>query len=288
MIHRTNGPPRTQAALSAAPTYQLRLRDGRVGAEVYRTSDTYLIRFPTLADFDVSLDGGSIASWPAPETDAAMLEHLYLNQVLPLALSRQGVPSYHGSAVTIGEGAIAFLGLSGMGKSTLAAAFVTTGAAFLTDDGLQLDSEPGACVVRPSHPSLRLWADSADALVSHEAPLDLGTDDRPKQRVLASDTLRHCPTPVPLLAAFVLHDDGVAAPQIAPLEGAVRLRAWIANSFLLDPTDRALLAQHFDWTHTVSQRVPTFTLDYPRRYDMLPAVREAIMDHCAALAARFV
>ena len=59
--------------------------------------------------------------------------------------------------------------------------------------------------------------------------------------------------------------------------------AWIENSFLLDIEDKELLAQHFDWTHRIAEQVPTFSLDYPRDYGMLPEVRRAVREHAATL-----
>jgi serine kinase of HPr protein (carbohydrate metabolism regulator) len=88
---------------------------------------------------------------------SATVEHLYLNQVLPLALSRQGKLVLHGSAVDIGGQGVAFLGESGRGKSTLAASFATEGTRFLTDDGLLLEWVGECCMIIPSHPSIRLW-----------------------------------------------------------------------------------------------------------------------------------
>ena len=70
---------------------------------------------------------------------------------------------------------------------------------------------------------------------------------------------------------------------IEPLEGSARQMAWIENSFLLDIKDRELLARHFDWTHRICSRVPTFSLDYPREYGMLPQVHRAIRAHASDL-----
>jgi hypothetical protein len=86
---------------------------------------------------------------------------------------------------------------------------------------------------------------------------------------------------VDLLAAFELqwHD----AIRIRPLDGSERHMAWIRNSFLLDVEDRELLARHFDWTHRVADRVPTFRLDYPRDYGMLTRVHDAVRRQVATI-----
>ena len=72
-----------------------------------------LLRFPGLADFAVSADGKDVVAYPAEDCDEVTIEHLYVNQLVPLALSRQGQPTFHASAVTVPGGAVAFLARTG-------------------------------------------------------------------------------------------------------------------------------------------------------------------------------
>ncbi|MBK9199490.1 HPr kinase/phosphorylase [Candidatus Skiveiella danica] len=157
------------APLQEAPFHQWSFPDGTLWTQFSRQGDGYLLRFPDLADFEVSADGAAVLGFPAPGVTSPTVEHLYLNQVLPLALSRQGKLVLHGSAVDIGGQGVAFLGESGRGKSTLAASFASEGTRFLTDDGLLLEWVDGRCMILPSHPSIRLWKDSQDALISNSA-----------------------------------------------------------------------------------------------------------------------
>jgi ABC-type multidrug transport system fused ATPase/permease subunit len=94
------------------------LPDGTLWLQFYRTPAGYLLRFTDLAEFEISADGQTIACWPSAEISDGTIQHLYLNQVLPLALSQQGKLVFHASAVQIGAGAVAFMGPSGRGKST--------------------------------------------------------------------------------------------------------------------------------------------------------------------------
>ena len=268
-------PAGPQAALESVPFHRYRFEDGTVWTEFHRAAGGYLLRFPGLADFSVSADGRRVGAHPSPGTDAATVEHLYINQLVPLALSRQGLPAFHASAVTVPGGAIAFLGRAGAGKSTLAASFALDGAAFLTDDGL-LPEKPEAGVVLPSHASLRLWDDSVEALTGHDLPRAASISYSDKTRLLAGDALAHANDPAPLLAAFVLGAGEPASIDIGTLEGGDRYRAWLENSFLLDIEDRDLLARHFDWTHRIASAVPTYRLDYPRDFCILPDVRRAL------------
>ena len=283
MIRYTSMPARPQASLRFEPFHRFVFADGTVWTEFYRSDVDYLLRFPGLADFEVSGDGTSVTAYPAETTDGVTVEHLYINQVLPLALSRQGRPSFHASVVTAPGGAIAFLGKTGMGKSTLAASFALEGAQFLTDDSLLIDETADGCLALPSHASLRLWADSVDALVGDSTKRAARVSYSTKARLLAGDALCHREEPLPLLAAFLLKMEGASDITIRVLEGAERQMAWVNNSFLLDIEDHLLLAEHFDWTHRIAEAIPTFALDYPRDYGMLPEVRDALSKHIAPL-----
>ena len=80
VIQHSVMPARPQSALEEAPFHDYVFDDGTVWTEFYRLGNGYLLRFPGLADFEVSLDGTEVVSHPAVGADAATVEHLYLNQ----------------------------------------------------------------------------------------------------------------------------------------------------------------------------------------------------------------
>jgi hypothetical protein len=276
-------PARPQSELASTPFHRYILDDGAVWTEFHRSDRGYLLRFPDLADFEVSADGTEVISHPTEKSDAATVEHLYINQLVPLALSRQGRPAFHASVVTVPGGAVAFLGNTGMGKSTLAASFALHDAAFLTDDALLVEETDDGCQALPSHASLRLWEDSVEALVSADFLRADSISYSSKARILAGEALAYSDAPQPLLAAFVLESPDARDVTIKELAGLQRYMAWLENSFLLDVEDRGLLAQHYEWTHRISGAVQTFALEYPREYRILPVVRHAIQQHVAGI-----
>ena len=227
----------------------------------------------------MSADGASVQGFPAPGVTSPTVEHLYLNQVLPLALSRQGKLVLHGSAVDIGGQGVAFLGESGRGKSTLAASFATEGTRFLTDDGLLLEWVDGRCMIIPSHPSIRLWEDSQEALVNESAALAPAVSFTSKARFLAGQGIAFCDESRPLHRVFFLGEGDAQAPTIEPLRPAEALIELVKHSFLLDIEARDMLMRHFDDLTRLAELPIYFRLDYPRDYDALPAVREAIIRH---------
>jgi hypothetical protein len=270
---------RQQESIEAPAFHQFVWPSGVVWTEFHRRGAAYLLRFPGLADFDVSADGTAVTCSPAPGTDPVTIEHLYNNQVLPLALSRQGRLAFHASAVTVPGGTVAFLGRTGLGKSTLAAQFARSGASFLTDDGLLLAPAADGYLVLPNHPSIRLWDDS------HQALLDDGVAAAPpvsftsKSRFLAGDGLSYCDEPQPLRAAYVLDDPASGDIVIRRTSMSEAVMGWLRNSFLLDVEDPAMLSQHFQHATAVAHAIPTYHLDYPRLYERLAEVQAAILRH---------
>jgi hypothetical protein len=281
MIRYSTMAARPQSRLATTPFHYYTFDDDTVWTEFHRSGDGYLLRFPDLADFEVSADGKEVVAWPANDDDDATVEHLYINQMVPLALSRQGRPTFHASVVTVPGGVIAFLGQSGMGKSTLAASFALNGASFLSDVALLVEETESGCLVQPSHPSIRLWEDSVEQLVDASSSTSIPISYSTKARLLAGDALTYSAEPQRLLAAYVLESNDVSQVSIRTLAGVDRHMAWVQNSFLLDIEDADLLKQHFDWTHRIASAIPTFALDYPRDYGILPEVRNAVQQHAA-------
>jgi hypothetical protein len=205
--------------------------------------------------------------------------------VLPLVLSQQGQRVFHASAVEIGAGAVVFAAESGRGKSTLAASFAVNGFRFLTDDGLVLEPAGDGYAVLPSHPSIRLWADSEAALIDPATATAPAVCYTSKARFLAGDRVRFCDQPRPLRRVYFLGDGSADAVTIEPLNPAQALIEWVKHSFLLDIEERPRLASHFDAVARLANHPLHFRLDYPRRYDALPEVRAAILEHAAQRAA---
>jgi hypothetical protein len=258
--------------------------DGARAASFYRTDGGYLVRFPDLADFEISRDALAITCHPAPSVTEATCRNLYLNQVLPLALSKRGKLVIHASAVELPpDHAAIFAGRSGSGKSTLAAAFATAGYPFLSDDGLVVEEDGDGYRAVPSHPSIRLWNDS-EAAVMGAAPPTISTARAPsKKRFDAQGPIVSCREPRPLSCVYFLGEADAAVPRFERLAASQALIEWVKNSFLLDPEERPLLASHFERLTHLVVRLPCFRLHYPRRFDALGSVRHAIAEQCCSL-----
>ena len=121
-------------ATDGSPWLALGVRDG-----------AYLLGFAGGVDFVVTSDG-RIETYARPGTPMHTVRHLLIDQVLPQWLSHTGRLVLHASAVQAPYGAVAFLGRTGTGKSTLAASFAASGSPLLADDAVVVESRGGKAV----------------------------------------------------------------------------------------------------------------------------------------------
>jgi len=270
---------RSQQAVRARPFRVWLQPDGAVWMQFYRADAGYLLRFPDLADFEVSADALAVACRPAPGASEDTTRHLFLNQVLPLALSKRGKLVFHASAVEVNGAAVAFVADSGKGKSTLVAGFAAAGYRFLCDDGLVLEHSGTGYEVMPSHPSIRLWQDSQEALVGADAQAALPVQYTTKARLLAGEGMEYCNEARELKRAYFLGDGSAPEVTLQMLGAGDALGEWAKHSFLLDIEERPALASHFDRLAVLALQPVCYRLDFPRRYDALEAVRQAIVAH---------
>jgi hypothetical protein len=102
-----------------------------------------LFRFSGTCDVRLTADLRHATYLPDPNADTAKLSVLFAGTILSFVLALRGACVLHASAVVHRGTATAFVGYSGMGKSTLTAAACGSGASLLTEDVLVVeDSAP--------------------------------------------------------------------------------------------------------------------------------------------------
>lgn len=107
-------------------------------------------------------EGKSITVEPHTQ-DMSVLRPTLLGGAIAIALRQRGLLVLHASCVNVANQAIAFMGDSGWGKSTLAAAFHHQGNPILTDDVMAIQFGGPVPLVEPGFPQIKLWPDAADS-----------------------------------------------------------------------------------------------------------------------------
>jgi hypothetical protein len=208
--------------------------DGSVSFQIERSAEAgYRIWGPEYGTSVVSSDGRRLRGAPGLggiETWQRML----VAQALPFASVLHGLEVLHAGAVSIEGGAVAILGPSGAGKTSLALALCRGGADFLADDVLALERVDGELIGHPGAPMAGVANAEAERLrgEGEEGGEELAADSR--ERVVRTAVRAE---PAPLRALFFLdrRPDGPPAPRFEPAADAQLLLASTFNLVLADP-----------------------------------------------------
>jgi hypothetical protein len=194
--------------------------DGVVEAETVDGRDRVLGRLPNIGTFLIE-HGQTITVDPAPHVDINTLHPTILGPAMSVVLRQRGLLVLHASSVAIHNQAIAFMGGSGWGKSTLAAAFHANGYSVLTDDVMPIQTHTSQPLVIPAFPQFKLWPEAATSLGHDATSLPPLHANAPKLSYTFSQGFQE--RPVPLTRLYVLgkgthHHIARMQPQEAFLE----------------------------------------------------------------------
>lgn len=260
--------------------HQRHAPNGRIWMVVGELGHEYLVRFPHYADFFVSAERSVIRAHRRRDIPLRYVRHLLLDQVLPMMLSRQGKLVLHAGSVLAPQGAVAFVGRSGMGKSTLTASMVRSGFPQLADDFVLLRESESGLIAVPSYPGVRLWADSAQQM--------FGSGGGPATRAggkrrcgVGNRAVPFAEGAAPLARAYLLGlpgaDDGDAV-RVMPVSAGEVFGELVRQCFRLDVSDRGSLRLQFEALGRVAALPIYRRLVFPRRYSALSEVHAAILD----------
>ena len=196
----------------------------------------------------------------------------------------RGMTVLHGSAIAVGNKAIALLGPPGAGKSTTAAAFALSNFRVLTDDIVAIAERQGEFLVQPAYRRVCLWPDAVAALYGSANALPLITAGWEKRELELGDGgpfQRHA---IPLAAIYVLgertspHPSGSIA-RLGPRELLVKL---LGNTYAGRlPNDRR--AHEFDVLARLVNRVHGRRVTPHPSPAHIPELRDAVIEDFARL-----
>jgi len=241
-------------ALDAGPTPNVHIRYGSVPEALENPSakgvlyqakpDEFLLRLDEIGAFWVR-NGNEVIVAPAPNaTDDEVLLFLF-GSAFGALLHQRGFLVLHASAIETERGAVLFVGPSGNGKSTTAAAFHRRGYRVLADDVCALAlGEAGHPVVIPAFPQIKVWADTAKKLEQETETL---RKVRPQLEKYALPINADFPrNPLPLHAIYHLATHNKAEFELEPMEDSAKFRVLLNNTYrarFLDGLE--MRAEHF-------------------------------------------
>jgi hypothetical protein len=243
-------------------------------------NDQIYLRWDGLFEFLVDGDGRRIWFGSLGANSLESLQVYLLGRALSFALVKQGFEPIHSTAVVVDGGALAFLGESGFGKSSLAAGFVGEGYSLLTDDLLLVSQRSGRPEAQPGPPRIKLFpwvARRCLGLTGEGVPMNNGSE----KLVLPLAEHHHQSRPVPLRSVYVLsgprevfRKQRIQTTTFSQREAFVEL---IRHTFNHVVTDPRRLQRLFSESLQLASRVPVKRISYPRDLALLPEVRQRIL-----------
>jgi hypothetical protein len=201
-----------------------------------------------------------------PEIDESVLRPFILGAIISILLRQRGLLVLHASSVAINGEAVAFIGESGWGKSTLAEAFHSQGYSILTDDVMAVSVDEYQPLVIPSFPQVRLWSDTATAVGHAPGSLPSLSIETPKLSHILSDGFVQ--TPLPLKRIYVL--DFGADFKIIPVDiqtSFVELMRHSREVQALNTTEQ--MSNYLRLCTSLLKQVPVYRLQRKRSLSVL-------------------
>lgn len=265
---------------------EMQTADGRPWGELCAGADGYRLTYHGRVSFYVHFATRTVTYVPVGGLPEVTLRHLLVDQLLPHLLAVGGSLVLHASAVVHDGEAVAFVGPTGAGKSSMAAGFVRRGARLLTDDFVVLQESGDGYLATPAYPSIRLWGDAAEQFA--ERPEDLHeVADYTEKRRWEVPPEAHAAEPVPLRAIVAPGDDpGPDGPplRIGRLRGSDAFVVLFHQLFRVEgPGRRARHEADLDRVLRLAERVPVLMIEHRRDYALLEGTLDAVHGALAEL-----
>lgn len=233
--------------------------DGHLREAAYACGGTVSLLFPGLLVATFHTERRECELFPDPGADPELVRRLVASAVLATWMILTDIPVLHASAVQVGDEALVFVGRSGSGKSTIAAALVGAGATAISDDVCRLSQHSGRWLCHPDAGQLRLRDGSHALAQMFDGDEVTATSDR----LMLFLPTAEAPVPV---AGIVIPRITPGAPGFAPL----RLRGTRAVVSLMEhPRMASLMGDElspslFRFASSLVAAVPTWELVLPR------------------------
>ncbi|MDF5728088.1 MAG: serine kinase [Rhizonema sp. PD38] len=219
--------------------------------------------------------GSKIIVEPAPGMENDVLRPYILGPMFAVLLRQRGLLILHASSVAINDEAIAFLGHSGWGKSTLASAFYNQGYSLLTDDLMAIQVEGRHPITFPGYPYVRLLPDSAASLGYDFKSLIPINSLVPKRN---NSLMRGFPQkPFPLKRLYVLENVARSQNEIESLQLQESLVELIRHSRVMNIlTTKDFISSHLRQCSELLRKVPVYRLKRQHSLAALPNIVQLV------------
>ena len=257
------------------PSMRFKVLGSRFGFRIGAKETAFEIQ--QLSRFLVS-GGNRVIVDAATDANPSAVCLFLLGGAMGALMHQRGLMPLHGSAVVIRKHGVAFLGPSGRGKSTLAAAFSRGGYPLLSDDHVVLSrGHNGQYMIPPGFPLIRL---KSLAVLANSNLTQVFTVPEIDEKWAVPLPGRFIGNAVPLRAIYFLEWYRRKSPEVGDLhkfDALIRLRRDVALPFFVDIKRRE--AKFFSWALALLEQVPAYALRRPRSLDRMDELIAIVDKH---------
>lgn len=183
------------------------------------------LNIPNVARYLIN-NGNRITIEPYAQSDEDSIRVFLLGSCMGSLLMQRNLFLLHANAIKVGEYCISFSGPSGVGKSTLAAAFIQRGHAILTDDICAINQ---LAEVLPGFPQVKLWDDASRQMNIETESLRKIRPNLEKFSVPVCEKFYQYPLPLKMVYFLHVHDkDSI---DLINLNGSQKFNHLINNTY---------------------------------------------------------
>ncbi|MGR3274568.1 serine kinase [Acaryochloris marina NIES-2412] len=234
----------------------------------YRGAIQNILRF-------IVYEGKEIIIDPSENVDISLVRSALYGPIFSILLCQLDLLVLHGSCVALHDSAIAFLGHSRAGKSTLAEAFYCQNYPVITDDVLAISLAADYPQALPSIPRIKLWPDSALAMGHQLEQLPpIHSNSSKRAHLLPPISI----TTLPLSSIYILGESSeISITKLSPQHAFLKLlKNTRAAQVLNHPR---FMKFHFKQCTTLLHKIPIYLLTRPFDLSAVSKTIKEVEDH---------
>lgn len=235
----------------------------RKTARYQLSENDFILQVAGIAKYRVQ-NGNLITIEAEKETSENDVRLFLYGSAFAALFHQRGMMPLHATTVYNNDGAIAFAGNSGAGKSTTSFSLIETGKfSLVSDDITILDYKEGKIHVQPGMPHIKLWADVLEHSSKDISQLKNIRAEIQKYRYPLESQFTDAPAE--LRAIYFLSSQHQKEVTLIPVTGTEKFNLLQNNIFRSQfITGREMQEKYFRLTTAVLQKVQVFRLIRPR------------------------
>ncbi|HCY86528.1 MAG TPA: hypothetical protein DHV36_15450 [Desulfobacteraceae bacterium] len=239
----------------------------------------FLLRVGGIAGYYVTEGRYIIVQREAGATDEEVLLFL-MGSAMGALLHQRNILPLHAGAVRLDGGAVLFMGLSGIGKSTMVARFQDRGYSIMADDVCAVTIDGGkSAAVAPGFPLLKLGADVLKKLDKRREGLRRVRLENDFKKYFVPFDHRNA-EPAIIRSVFLLQSNCTGRFEIEKLAGMDKIEPFLKHTyrtqFLEGQGNRQI---HFQQCSVVAAQAPVYKVKRPRNGFRLQRLMDLIERH---------